>query len=54
MNDAERVVVTGMGAVSPNGVGRRAFRFSKICSVYCAALLFVSDFGKPAGIIASL
>ena len=25
MNDARRVVVTGMGAVSPNGVGRRAF-----------------------------
>lgn len=25
MNDAGRVVVTGMGAVSPNGVGRRAF-----------------------------
>ena len=25
MKDAERVVVTGMGAVSPNGVGRRAF-----------------------------
>jgi 3-oxoacyl-[acyl-carrier-protein] synthase II len=25
MSDAERVVVTGMGAVSPNGIGREAF-----------------------------
>ncbi|HEU4464211.1 MAG TPA: beta-ketoacyl synthase N-terminal-like domain-containing protein, partial [Gemmatimonadota bacterium] len=25
MNDAQRVVVTGMGVVSPNGVGRREF-----------------------------
>src|SRR5262252_4811924 len=26
MTDKRRVVITGMGAVSPNGIGRRAFR----------------------------
>ncbi|MCK5440233.1 MAG: hypothetical protein KAI97_09825, partial [Gemmatimonadetes bacterium] len=25
MSDTERVVVTGIGAVSPNGIGRRSF-----------------------------